>query len=103
MNWWSELPVVAIGLIGFCLMAAAFALVVRGGGWRQAMQPDPQGRWSLARRLMVTGALLGYLFGLGCLILDLLQRGSVTSLIVGLSFFIMLGIPLLYAIRRVRG
>jgi hypothetical protein len=67
------------------------------------MRPDPQGGWSLARRLMITGALLLFLFGLGCLILDFIQRGRVISLIAAVSFSILLGIPILYAIRRVRG
>jgi hypothetical protein len=67
------------------------------------MQPDPEGRWSLARRLMVTGALLLFLFGLGCLILDFIQRGRVTSLIAAVSFSVLLGIPIAYAIRGVRG
>jgi hypothetical protein len=64
------------------------------------MQPDSQGRWSLARRLMAVGALLLFLDGLGFLIMDLVQHGRATSLIVGLSFYVLLGIPVLYAICR---
>jgi hypothetical protein len=100
MNWGSELLVAVIGLVGFCFMAAAFAMVVRQGGWRQAMQPVSQGRWSLARRLMAIGALLLFLDGLGLLILDLIQHGRASSLIVGLSIYVLLGIPILYAICR---
>jgi hypothetical protein len=101
MNWGSELLVAVIGLVGLCFMAAGFAMVVRQGGWKQAMQPDSLGRRSLARRLMATGALLLFLDGLGFLTLDFLQHGrATTSLIVGLSFYVLLGIPILYAICR---
>jgi hypothetical protein len=102
MNWGSELLVAIIGLVGLCFMAAAFAMLVRQGGWRQALQPDSQGRGSLARRLMATGALLLFLDGLGFLTLDFIQRGRATSLIVGLSLYVLLGIPILYAICRRR-
>jgi len=100
MNWGSELLVAVTGLVGFCFMVAAFAMVVRQGGWRQATQPDSQGRWSLARRLMATGAVLLFLDGLGFLFLDFIQHGRATTLVVGLSFCVLLGIPILYAICR---
>ena len=100
MNWGSELLVAVTGLVGFCFMVAAFAMVVRQGGWRQATQPDSQGRWSLARRLMATGAVLLFLDGLGFLILDFIQHGRATTLVVSLSFCVLLGIPILYAICR---
>jgi hypothetical protein len=45
---------------------------------------------------MATGALLLFLDGLGFLILDFIQHGR----IVGLSFCVLLGIPILYAICR---
>jgi hypothetical protein len=64
----------ATGLAGFGLMIAAFVGVARAGGWEQAMRPDPQSRWSLSRRLMLTGALLGVVFALECLIVSLLRR-----------------------------
>jgi hypothetical protein len=100
MNWGSEIVVAVIGLAGIGFMAAARATVVRQGGWKQAMQPDSQGRWSLGRRLIATGALLLFLDGLGFLILDFIQHGRPTSLIVGMSFYVLLGIPILYAICR---
>jgi hypothetical protein len=100
MNGGSELLVAAIGLVGICLMAAAFVTVVRQGGWSLAMQSDSQGRRSLARRLMATGAFLLFLDGLGFLTLDFIQHGRATSLIVGLSLFVLLGIPILYAVLR---
>jgi hypothetical protein len=81
-------------------MAAAFAMIARQGGWRQAMQPDSQGRWSLARRLMATGAFLLFLDWPGFLILDFIQHGKATTLTVSLSFCVLLGIPILYAICR---
>jgi hypothetical protein len=100
MNWGIELLVAVIGVAGICLMAAASAMVVRLGGWRRSMQLDSQGRWSLARRLMAVGAFLLFLDGLGFLILDFTRHGRATSLIVGLSFSVLLGIPILYAICR---
>jgi hypothetical protein len=102
MNWGGEVLVAVIGLVGICFMAAAFATVLRQGGWKQAMQPDSQGRWSLARRLITIGALLLFLDGLGFLILDFIQHSRATSLIVVLSFYLSLGIPILYAICRRR-
>ena len=100
MNWGGELLVAVIALVGICLMAAAFAMVVRQRGWKQAMQTGSQSGSSLARRLITTGELLLFLDGLGFLILDFIQRGTARSLIVGLSFYFLLGIPILYAICR---
>jgi hypothetical protein len=67
--------VLAIGLVGFCLMVAAFVLVARAGGWQKAMQPTPESRWPLPRRLMALGAGLGCLFGLLLVILRLIPGG----------------------------
>jgi uncharacterized BrkB/YihY/UPF0761 family membrane protein len=67
--------VLAIGLVGFCLTSAAFVLVARRGGWQQAMQPTPEGRWPIARRLMLVGAVLGTLFGFLLLVLSLIPGG----------------------------
>jgi hypothetical protein len=67
----------ATALASFGLMIAAFVGVTRAGGWEQAMRPDPQGRWSLSRRFMLTGALLGVIFALECGILFLLRRWPV--------------------------
>jgi hypothetical protein len=102
MNWGSELVVAVVGLAGICFMATALATVVRQGGWKPALQPDSQGRWSLARRLMATGAFLLFLNGLGFLILDFIQHRRATSLIIGLSICVLLGIPILYATCRRR-
>jgi hypothetical protein len=77
MNW-SEVPILAaavVGFVGFCLMVAAFVLVARRGGWRQAMQPEPDGRWSLPRRLMFAGASLGTVFGVVVLLLFAIPGG----------------------------
>ena len=65
----------AVGLVGFCSMVAAFVLVARGGGWQQAMQPTADGRWPLPRRLMILGATLGCLFGLLFFVLSLIPGG----------------------------
>ena len=64
----------ATGLAGFGLMIAAFVGVAQASGWEHAMRPGPQGRWSRPRRLMLTGALLGVVFALECLIVSLLRR-----------------------------
>jgi hypothetical protein len=65
MNW-SLVAISAalvVGFVGVCLMVAAFVMVARQGGWREAMKSEPDGRWSLPRRLMFAGALLGIVFG----------------------------------------
>jgi hypothetical protein len=75
---WSVMPiltVIAIGCVGVCLMAAAFVLVVRQGGWMQAMQSGPDRRWSPARRLMVAGALLGVVFAFAGVLLFAIPGG----------------------------
>jgi hypothetical protein len=77
MNW-SEVPILAaivVGFVGFCHMVAAFVLVARQGGWRQAMQSEPDGRWSLPRRLMFAGAFFGVVFSLAVAILFLIPGG----------------------------
>jgi hypothetical protein len=65
----------AVGLIGFCLMMAAFALVARAGGWQQAMWPTPHVRWPLPKVLMVIGAFLGALYGVVLFVLSLIPGG----------------------------
>jgi hypothetical protein len=75
---WSVLPiltVLVVGFVGFCLMVAAFVMVAQQGGWRQAMQSKPDGRWSLPRRLMFAGAFLGAFFGCAWVILSLIPGG----------------------------
>jgi hypothetical protein len=75
---WSELPIlaaIAVGFVGFCLMVAAFVLVARQGGWKQAMRLEPDGRWSLPRRLMFAGASLGTVFGVVVLLLFAIPGG----------------------------
>ena len=77
MNW-SELPIlaaIAVGFVGFCLMVAAFVLVARQGGWKQAMRLEPDGRWSLPRRLMFAGALLGMVFAVAVNLLFAIPGG----------------------------
>ena len=77
MNW-SEVPILAaivVGFVGFCLMVTAFVMVALQGGWRQAMRLEPDGRWSLARRLMFAGAFLGIVFSLAVAILFLIPGG----------------------------
>jgi hypothetical protein len=75
---WSVMPILTatvVGGIGFCLMVAAFLLVAQQGGWRQAMQSMPDGRWSLPRRLMFAGAFLGMVFGVVVLLLFAIPGG----------------------------
>jgi len=52
----------AIGLVGFGLMIAAFVSVCQRGSWQQAMRPEAGGRWPPPRKLMVAGAALVWLF-----------------------------------------
>ena len=73
----ADLIPAATAFASFGLMIAAFVGIARHGGWEQAMRPDPQGRWSLSRRLMLTGALLGVVFALECGIVLLLRRWPV--------------------------
>ena len=63
------------GYVGVGLMAAAFVMVARQGGWRQAMQSEPDGRWSLSRRLMFAGALLGMVFAVAVNLLFAIPGG----------------------------
>jgi hypothetical protein len=75
---WSVVPiltVMAVGFFGFCLMVAAFVLIARQGGWVQAMRSEPDGRWSVPRRLMFAGASIGIAFWLGVAILFLIAGG----------------------------
>jgi hypothetical protein len=77
MNW-SILPILTamvLGFVGFCLMVAAFVMVARQGGWRQAMQSRPEGRRSLPRRVMVAGAFLGIVCGVIVNVLFLIPGG----------------------------
>jgi hypothetical protein len=69
------LTVFAVGLVGFCLMLAAFILMVPQGGWQPAMRPTPAGQWPLPRKLLFAGAVLGALFSLSYLILSLIPGG----------------------------
>jgi hypothetical protein len=75
---WSIVPIltaIVVGFIGVSLMAAAFVMVARQGGWSQAMQSKPDGRWSLPRCLMFAGAFLGAVFGCAWVILFLIPGG----------------------------
>jgi hypothetical protein len=76
--YWNEVPILTVGVvgfIGFSLMAAAFLMVARQGGWAQAMKSKPDGRWSLPRRLMFVGALLGAVFGVAVPVLFAIPGG----------------------------
>jgi hypothetical protein len=53
-------------------MSAAFLIIALRGGWEKAMQSDAQGRWSLARRLMVIGAASGFLCAIQMLVFQAL-------------------------------
>jgi hypothetical protein len=64
-----------IGSVGLILMVSAFVLVARQGGWQKAMQGADPGRWSLPRKLMFTGALLGVVFAVSICVLYLIPGG----------------------------
>ena len=75
---WSIVPILSVsflGIVGVSLMVAAFIMVARQGGWRQAMQSRPDGRWSLSRRLMFAGALLGMIFAVAVNLLFAIPGG----------------------------
>jgi hypothetical protein len=77
MNW-SDVPiltVIAVGVVGFCLMVAAFIMAARQDGSKPATQGAPEARWSLPRRLMFAGASLGVIFSLAMGILFLIPGG----------------------------
>jgi hypothetical protein len=77
MNW-SDVPiltVIVVGVVGVCLMVAAYILVALQGGGKQAMRGSPDARWSLPRRLLFAGASLGVVFGLAMGVLFLIPGG----------------------------
>jgi hypothetical protein len=77
MDWSIVLILTAFvaGYVGVSLMAAAFVMVARRGGWRQARHSEPDGRWSLPLRLIVAGGFLGAIFGCAVVILFLIPGG----------------------------
>ncbi len=67
----SDVPILVFyfaPLVSCGLLIAVFELVARQGGWEQAMQSWPDGRWSLARRMLVASALFGSVFLVGALL-----------------------------------
>jgi hypothetical protein len=74
MRLLAEVLVMALAAAGFCLLLAAFALIVRRGGWRPAPQPGAQGPWPLPRRFLLAGAVLGALSGVLMILLGLTAR-----------------------------
>jgi hypothetical protein len=69
------LSAIVVGFVGLGLMGAAFAVVAQRGGWRQAMQSGPRGRWNLPRRLMFAGAFLCMVFCVAVLLLFAIPGG----------------------------
>ena len=76
MDWIVVLIVTAFvaGYGGIGLMTAAFVMVARQG-WKQAMQSEPDGRWSFPRCLMAAGVFLGVVFGCAVLLMFLIPGG----------------------------
>jgi hypothetical protein len=74
MRLLEEGAVMALAAVGFFLLLAGFAMVVRRGGWRPALQPTAQGQWPLPRRFLLAGAALGALSGLLMFLLGLTSR-----------------------------
>ena len=90
---WSVVPILTVTVVGFVgvsLMAAAFVMVARQGGWRQAMRSGPDGRWGLPRRLMFAGAFLGIVFGVVVMILFSVPGGVPWNDSAGWSFVAVL-------------
>jgi hypothetical protein len=74
MRLLAEGVVMALAAVGFCLLLAGFAMVVRRGGWRPALPSAAQGQWPLPRRFLLAGAALGALSGLMMILLGLTSR-----------------------------
>jgi hypothetical protein len=74
MRLLAEGVLMAVAVVGFCLMLVAFGMIVRRGGWQPALQLTAEGRWPLARRLLLTGAALGAFSGLLMFLLGLTSR-----------------------------
>ncbi len=67
------LSALAIGLVGFGLMITSFVMMARQGGIQPGLGHHE--KWTLPKRLMVTGAGLGALFGIIIFILFLIPGG----------------------------
>lgn len=77
MNW-DDVPILtvtAVGVVSFCLMVAAFIMVVWERGANSATQGASEVPPCLPRRLMFAGASLGVVFGLAMGILFLIPGG----------------------------
>ena len=61
-------------IIAYVWASTGFAMVVRRGGWRPALQPAAQGQWPMPRRFLLAGAALGALSGLLMILLGLTSR-----------------------------
>jgi len=75
---WNDYAVFALlgmGAIGFVLMTIAFVLIARQGSWKSLQASEPGARWSLPRRLMFAGAMLGMLLGVGIAVLTIIPGG----------------------------
>jgi Zn-dependent protease len=77
MRWndYAVFALLGLGAIGFVLMTIAFVLIIRQGSFKSLQQSDAAGRWPLPRRLMLVGAMLGMLFGLGVAVLGVIPGG----------------------------
>jgi hypothetical protein len=77
MRWndYAVLALIGLGAVGFVLMTVAFVLIARQGNFKSLQEADAAGRWSLPRRLMFAGALLGMILGVGIAVLSLLPGG----------------------------
>ena len=62
MNSVPAIVVIAIGVAGVAVMIVSFTLISRQGGWQNAMSPDPEGGWTLPRKLTLVGAVLCLVF-----------------------------------------
>jgi hypothetical protein len=77
MRWndYAVFALIGLGAVGFVLMTIAFVLIARQGNFQSLREADAAGRWSLPRRLMFTGAMLGMILGIGIFVLGLLPGG----------------------------
>ncbi len=65
--------VIIVGLTA-CLgtLLAGLVMAYRMGGWQAMMQPTPQGKWSLPRRLVYGGAMGFVAFNMALILLTLI-------------------------------
>jgi hypothetical protein len=68
MSLFSILVALAVGGIG-CVGGGLMSLAILHWAWKGESAPEPGGNWPCGKRILVTGAVLGIVFGVLKLIL----------------------------------